>query len=197
VKKLTLNLLVAGRTKPLQNAADLVQDAELLLDKKRWARAVFLSQIAIEELGKYLMIIGAIGQVLKNQIHWKRFWKRFNKHTEKTGNILTFNALLSPFVSLGNTKTNLEKARRDEAYLEKRKFTALYVDFELNKFVLPMDVIDKETAEVAVREAKAVLEFFEDGEKKVPSKVDLTRLTPEKLARVAKKLKLSLWDKEA
>ncbi len=73
MKGISLEQLIGGRRQAFQNACDLIRDAEILYEHQRWARCVFLSSIAIEELGKYLIMIGAIGQVLKNQINWKRF----------------------------------------------------------------------------------------------------------------------------
>jgi len=187
LQKLTLDQLAIGRAKAFQNAADLIEDVDLLFRQRRWARVVFLSQIAIEELGKYLMIIGAIGQVLKNQMDWQSFWKRFKKHTEKTGNILTFDAFLSPFISDEDTLEKWQRVQRDEVELEKRKLSSLYVDFQSNQFVLPMDIIDEKLAKQAVNNAKAVFKFFAYGEE-VFCKGDITNLTPEKCADVEKKL---------
>lgn len=96
LRELSLEQLAHGRLEALQNAIDLIEDAECLLKQGRWARSAFLSNIAIEELGKYLMIMGAIGNLIAGQIDWRKFWKRFVSHREKTGNVFLFDAALSP-----------------------------------------------------------------------------------------------------
>lgn len=118
MKGISLEQLIDGRKKAFQNACDLIRDAEILYEHQRWARFVFLASIAIEELGKYLMIIGAIGQVLKNQMNWKWFWKRFRGHTEKSGNILAFDVLLGPFISADDTLSRLQKTSQDARHIE-------------------------------------------------------------------------------
>jgi AbiV family abortive infection protein len=60
MNELSIEQLITGGQKAFQNAYDLIQDAEIPCKNQRWARCVFLCSIAIEELGKYIMIIGAI-----------------------------------------------------------------------------------------------------------------------------------------
>jgi AbiV family abortive infection protein len=112
-----------------------------------------LANIAVEELGKYLMIIGAIGQVLKGQMDWKRFWKRFREHTEKSGNILAFDVMLDSFISTDNTLRKLQKTYQDARHLEDEKLGSLYVDSNLNKFHLPMESVNEAIAHRALNSA--------------------------------------------
>jgi len=186
--ELTLEQLAQGRLKALQNAIDLIEDAECLIQRERWARANFLAHIAIEELGKYLMLIGAIGRILHGQIDWSRFWKRFFSHAEKTRNIFDFDALLSPSVSPDEIQKVLEKSTADSEKYQEQKMSSLYVDFENDQFVAPTDIFDKDLANRTVEAARSVLTFFETGEKSFFSKGDVTKISPEKFKQMEQKL---------
>ena len=182
--KLSLEQLTHGRLKALQNAVDLINDSECLFRKGRWARSAFLSQIAIEELGKYLMIIGAIGNLIAGRIEWRKFWKRFVSHREKAGNIFVFDAALSQSRRDKDILKDFEKADRDSTEFHAEKLSSLYVDFKDDQFVLPMDVVDKNTAKKAIENAKAVLSFFEHMEKKILSKANLCKLRAATLDKI-------------
>jgi AbiV family abortive infection protein len=198
LRKLSLEQLTHGRLKALQNAIDLINDAECLYKEGRWARSAFLSQIAIEELGKYLMIMGAIGNLIAGQIEWSKFWKRFVSHREKAGNIFLFDAALSPSQEDEKILRDFEKADTHTTEFQKQKLSSLYVDFQGDRFVLPMDVVDEKTAKKAIENAKAVLFFFELGEKEVFSKENLRELSASTLERIRDEVsKLSTKLKEA
>lgn len=184
MRELSLEQLTHGRLRALQNAVDLIIDAECLFKKGRWARSAFLSQIAIEELGKYLIIMGAIGNLIAGQIEWSNFWKRFVSHREKTGNIFYFDAALSPSQEDQEILRDFEKADTDTTEFQKEKLSSLYVDFRADRFVLPMDVVDERIAKTAIENAKAALSFFELGEKEVFSKANLGKLSASTLERI-------------
>ena len=198
MRKLSLKQLVCARLKILENASDLIRDADCLFEEGRWARSAFLSHIAIEELGKYLMIMGAIVNHISKQIDWKKFWKRFVSHRSKTQNIFFFDAALSPPEEDEEILRDFEKAESDSAKFQKEKLSSLYVDFRNDQFILPMDVVNEDTAKRAIENAKAVLDFFQNGENLVFSKVDLGKLTADTVARIEEEVKkLSTKLKEA
>ncbi len=184
MRELSLEQLIHGRLKALQNAIDLINDAECLFKQGRWARSAFLSQIAIEELGKYLMIMGAIGNLIAGQIDWGKFWKRFVSHREKTGNIFFLDAALSPSQEDKEILRDFEEADTDTTEFLREKLASLYVDFQGDRFILPMDVVDEKTARKGIENAKALLSFFELGEKEVFSKANLGKLSASTLGRI-------------
>jgi AbiV family abortive infection protein len=177
LRALSLEQLTCGRLQTLQNAIDLIDDAECLFKGRRWARATFLSQIAIEELGKYLMIMGAIGNLIAGTVDWRKFWKRFVSHQEKAGNIFYFDAALFPSKEMKDVLRAFEKADTDGREFQKGKLSSLYVDFHGDRFVLPMDTVDQKGAKQATARAKAVLSFFELAENQVLSKVEFSKLS--------------------
>lgn len=179
MKELSLEQLIEGRKKPLANAADLIRDAEVLLNNGRWARCAFLAYIAIEELGKYLIIMGAIGRVLMGNVDWKRFWKRFRKHKQKAANIMMFDAMLGPFVSMDDTLARVKRSYKQTDDQEKEKLSSLYVDFCQDRFVAPMGHINEQDACKALDSARAVFKFFDERETHVFSDMSPDNLTPE------------------
>ena len=70
--KLSIEQLEHGRKRTLHNAEELVTDARILLGNERYARCYFLSEIAVEELGKYVMLVAATLNVLVGQRRRKR-----------------------------------------------------------------------------------------------------------------------------
>ncbi len=182
MKEMSLEELIEGRKKPLTNATDLIRDAEVLLNNGRWARCVFLAYIAIEELGKYLMIMGAIGRILMGNIDWKRFWKRFMKHKEKTANIMMFDAMLGPFVSMDATLASIRRSDKQADNQEREKLSSLYVDLCQNRLVAPMEHISEPDARKALDSARAVSKFLDRMETHVFSNMSPNNLTPEMFA---------------
>jgi len=176
-RQLSLEQLSRGRIAALQNSEDLIKDAECLLVQGRWARSVFLSHIAIEELGKYLMIMGAIANLISEKIDWKRFWKRFFIHGEKAGNIFYFDVLLSPSKKDKGILKDFEKAKTDVKESQKEKLSSLYVDLQNDQFVQPMDIFNEKSAIKELENAKAVFLFFERVENNVFSKADFGKLS--------------------
>ena len=188
MKELTVEQLSEGRLKAIHNARSLIEDAECLLESCRWPSAAFLAHIAIEELGKYLMLVGAIGRVLEDSIDWSKFWKRFFSHTQKTQNIFDFDALLSPSEFPNEIREDFEKASVDAKKYQEQKLYALYVDFEKDAFVEPSKRIDENIAKTVVAGARSVLSLFEMGEREAFSKGDITSITPEKFKQVKEEL---------
>jgi len=182
--ELTVKQLFEGRHKAIQNACSLIEDAECLLESNSLSSAAFLAHIAIEELGKYLILVDAIGRVLDGSINWSRFWKRFLSHEHKTQNIFNFDALLSPSETQDEICEDFEKATADSQTYQQQKISALYVDFEKDAFVEPAKKVDEKIAKGVIAGARSVLSFFEMGEREIFSKGDITSITPEKFRKV-------------
>lgn len=161
-----------GAGMAMQNSEGLIRDAEILYANGRWARCRFLCAIAIEELGKYLMLMSAMVQVARGEMDWKRFWKRFRQHQEKSGNILAFDKFLSPFDSAVQTVMQLRRTLGEAKQAEAVKMEALYVDFSKNGFTLPHERVDESMALEDLEGAKAVFKFFDANETVLYGKLD-------------------------
>lgn len=189
VEKMSIEQLIKGREKIFINASELITEAELLHINKKWARSVFLSSIAIEELGKYLMIISSIVAILKNQMDWPKFWKRFRSHTEKTSNILSFDVSLGPFESEEKTIKKLSATTEVAKKMHNDKLNSLYVDFQKGIFCLPSEEIDEKFSRDNLDSAKAVFKFYESGEKLAFSKMTAKNLNLKMIVKAENSLK--------
>ena len=82
--ELTLEQLISARNKIIENAKALYEEATLLYENSKFARAYFLLCIANEELGKSLIVTSAVVGLITEKIDWHRFWKRLRNHKDKT-----------------------------------------------------------------------------------------------------------------
>jgi AbiV family abortive infection protein len=151
---LTLEDLEIGRQKALANATGLVSDAEVLIANECWARALFLAQIASEEIGKYIIIINAAVESLEKAVDWKSFWQSYRQHSTKLTMVMFTEIMFSP---QENGQEELKTFREAAKYLEAGKMLSLYSDFIDGRFVLPTDCINPEMAKDAVKWAKGRL----------------------------------------
>lgn len=72
----------ALRALVLQNAGELLAEAELLFQHKRFARTYTLAHLSSEELAK-LPLLASVGVSLVNggTINWKKLDKKLRSHT--------------------------------------------------------------------------------------------------------------------
>ncbi|MEN3232703.1 AbiV family abortive infection protein [Methylobacterium ajmalii] len=67
-----------------ENSLQLKQEAMILLERNRQARAYALLHTACEELAKFFMLENTGRRLLLGQnINWKRFWQRIRSHNSK------------------------------------------------------------------------------------------------------------------
>ena len=84
------------------NACELLDDAEILFSKKKYARAYFCSHIAFEEFGKLPMLhTVALDIFFGNKIDWKKLNKRFRSHESKiTQSYIIIMMILNDFLKM-------------------------------------------------------------------------------------------------
>lgn len=66
----------------VKNAETIRADADLLSEHERYARAAYLYAVALEELGKVLLL-GRSAEIGDDQAQWRSFWKQFTDHEPK------------------------------------------------------------------------------------------------------------------
>jgi len=67
------------------NAVELLEEAELLFERKRYARAFGLAVLALEELAKPPLLLNALFIEKGDQKTWQAFWKALHSHQHKQG----------------------------------------------------------------------------------------------------------------
>ena len=136
---LSLAQLERARRCALQNAEELVSDAELLVQHSRWARGFFLAQIAVEELGKYVMIVSATGNIVMGTMDWKKFWKRYRSHKEKLQNI----HLMEEVFFEEEPPKILDHLPNEVAEFDALKMRALYSEHFFDRVIKPSDTLQR------------------------------------------------------
>ncbi len=94
--KPTREQLISLAKKSLENARALIEEAELLFNKERWARTVFLCHTAGEEFGKSIQCFTAVMDQARGVLDFVKFRKRFLNHRAKTTTIRFFEAMVTP-----------------------------------------------------------------------------------------------------
>ena len=168
IKKLSLTQIDEGRKKVLINADRLVQDAKILLKNNGWARAFFLSQLSMEELGKYITLISTALNPDYEKIDWGKFWKMYRIHKSETRNIPLLEFLFPEMKTLKDLKVRLKRFQEvGENMLETLRVVSLYSDFHRNSFYGPMEVITNELATFWMSIAERYLDYIKSFDKKI------------------------------
>lgn len=133
----------------LDNAQSLLEDARLLLDAGRWARAYALTILAAEEYGKFESCVIAGSYESDDHDSWKRFWKDFRDHKPK---LTTWAGTFVDFVFTLPTMAHEEWVgawnNRSEMVLRglRGKKAAFYVDYTDGEVTCPASEFTEDTA---------------------------------------------------
>jgi len=131
------------------NARDLYDEATLLKDNKKYARAFFLCALALEELAKLPITMNALVLPPDDTVAWKGFWKTFNSHARKQEAARTYGQ--------GILKT-LNKERWSKYYanripaglpLHELKLAGMYVDCYDGVAVRPNKIFTQDVGAVS------------------------------------------------
>ena len=154
--QLTLNDIDSLRKTLLTNAADLIDEAELLRSNGRHARAFSLSVIANEEAAKIPILLKCAESLLAGVTpDWPKLHKALSSHSAKLrSNLHNFKELQSPSkvpaVGTQEWKDDLERVER----MNRLKQTGLYGDFDDSGGVAPAEHFDEEKAADGIQLAK-------------------------------------------
>ena len=148
MKALNKEQLLSACEKSLSNAKDLIDDAELLFENKRFSRTLFLSLIASEEIGKHMIFVSTyINFVTEQEINWKRFWKEITTHHEKLNLVNLVEELRFDTVSLDTVAASYIKTISHSKSMDKTKQKSLYMDFTKGYPHVPSEFITEKLAE--------------------------------------------------
>lgn len=145
--------IVDGYGLSLKNAKKLLMIAQDLFDKGEYAVSIFLAVIAIEELGKGILLMQKRDNAIDNSVWNENFLKHLPKALAAVNNIREFVEKDDP-----ERKNKLEKLEELERYLrdhELKKLDALYLDWnpERNDW----DYYDEKIESTRRREASVIL----------------------------------------
>ena len=131
-----------------ENAVELLEEAEILFAKKRYARAFFLAFTALEEIGKSQLV----ADYLTDCISEEEFQDAFRKHAIKVSYLYRY--ILVPD-EIGQEEARIEYDKEESKDNIRRRMESLYVSLTDNhKVSKPKDNIDRNTAMEMIDEVK-------------------------------------------
>lgn len=144
--KLTKEILLEAISKSVGNAGQLVDEAKILKDNKRFARAFALYQLSIEEIGKASMSLGFLlfGNI-EDATEQKQFLREFREHKTKTKRAMGID--LSIARTIDNRQfskvliSNVLKQYEEIDKINDYKNYSLYTSFINGTVCLPSEVV--------------------------------------------------------
>lgn len=163
MQALSLSEIESLRSLALQNAKDLLEEAELLFQHQKFARTYTLAHLSSEELAK-LPILAAHGVRLMRgtSISWKGLDKDLTSHATKLKGLL-----LVDLIGTGTDPTSKSIKVHNETLSRVELFNALknaslYAGVYQGELFKPTGVFTKRLAEEALRTSRNRLELFSD-----------------------------------
>ncbi len=154
-----------GMKSCLENASELIKDGELLFENKRFARTHGITQLAIEEVGKAMMLYSFYNSLQlgkRKEFDFKKFRKNFRDHKWKTFET----KIVEIWMFADSEESNFERFAKDnfkeiqkakKGYYDNLKNESLYVSLKQDKFKKPNELFTE----------KYTGEFLEKGKRKV------------------------------
>ena len=177
----------AGMNAAISNARRLAEDAQLLLDAKRFPTATSLAILSLEESGKVSVLRGVL---CGGQSALAANWKRYRSHSEKN-----FLGLVPDFVRRGARFLEdlrplmTEATANDRGDLDSVKQLGFYTDcLGKGHWSTPTDAISEELATSLVRKAIAMVPKKTVTSRELELWVEHMRPWPAPLAEMSAKL---------
>jgi AbiV family abortive infection protein len=165
LNNLSVIQLLEGCEQALVTGRALLDEATLLLDHGREARAFVLAQFSAEEASKVLMLYSAAEDVKAGvKVDWKLLNQRFRSHEWKSTGLAVHSHRLSSEEGAGQTvKQMIESGFIDESLqLVGMRELALYVNYTREHgFIAPHDMDWRDEALQAIEQAGRAIEYFE------------------------------------
>ena len=120
-------MLVDGSFICVKNAGRLTKDAKILFDEERYSACLSLAVLALEELGKAYMLIGAHSNGRNiSSVDWN---KNFRSHTEKLKGIINYLSQFSGNAS-ATKRQPLQRLSNFLIEMSGMKLESFYVDWD-------------------------------------------------------------------
>lgn len=143
----------------LGNAAELVEEAELLLAHHHFARALTLAHLASEELSKLpILYTVAIQEVRGQAIDWRQVSRVMNSHPAKIREAQLMDYLRTPHSEVNEALRELLDALRQSGMTNDLKNRSLYTSQSQGQFQRPSEVISQNAAKAFVQLARERLQ---------------------------------------
>lgn len=145
--------------KALDNAEELIEEAEILLKYNKDARAYTLFQFSIEEVGKaFLAFQFVLRGNIENAEETKKFFKDFNSHIVKTKTSQGIDFMFALEIEKSSYSKKLMEEfifeRVDVAVFNNYKNYSLYTSYKDGEFCKPSEIITKDMLDKISKNAK-------------------------------------------
>lgn len=185
MNKITNEQLLKARQKTLENAKELLEEAEILYRSGHWSRVVFLSHILREEIGKNIILSSLfLQQLAGDKINWSKYWKRLTSHVEKSFMSSWIENIFLTIHIPKDYKTYLIKLETEIKTQEILKQKSLYCDFTNGIAQSPNDIITRKMASDSLKKARRQYILFTTLENEFNIKDNMRKLTKEKIAKL-------------
>lgn len=140
---LTLRQITEGVNLAIRNSYRLLRSAELLFENKDYAGALALAILALEENGKYPILISMLNKTSDVETDWKRF-RSHKAKTKKLNALLAVQKLLPHGeLTADNIKLDMDKTDEIKDMFDVLKQKGLYVDCIANgRWQYPQELFD-------------------------------------------------------
>lgn len=161
MKPLSINQILSASSKSMENAQELVEEAELLLKNSKHARAFALAHLACEELIKFQALIPVAFELARNhRVDWKKIDKRLRNHIVKIRGSILLDYLRHP--PDGAYQASELSQQMDAAEdLNDLKNHSLYASQIEDEFFKPSERINPRLATACVAHAREQLQIFQ------------------------------------
>jgi len=174
-----------GRQKILENGLELIQDAELLFNNQRYARAYSLSHLATEELMKIPMLNTIEYKlILGIEINWNDIKKKLRDHKSKILGYIVYSYIIDADIENDADVKRHEKELSKINLYNKLKNDGFYVGLLEDTFCKPSETIDLKLAKESLEKSQKLYAFFEPIEKGVKGQIEEIVKRNEKFVRM-------------
>lgn len=131
------------------NAVRFLDEAEVLFERKNFARAYFLAFTGLEEIAKSQLA----ADVLTGYIEEKVFWEYFKNHKKKIGRMVWASLDAEQYLDL-EQETYLKIDHLTTA----ERMNALYSHFDQGKVVTPKDLFNEDKSRAIIHTLRVAID---------------------------------------
>lgn len=151
--RLDIKLAVEAINAAITNAKSLYEDAEILLNNKKYSRSISLSILSIEEAGKPSILRSIVLENDDKEII--NLWKSYRRHYDKNTMWIIPDLFKEGVRKLDELKKVVDKDSNHSKILDNLKQICFYSDiFKMGKCSIPDNISDEKTARSILEIAK-------------------------------------------
>ena len=157
---LSIPLIFSAMTKTLENAQELIEDADLLLSHNRYPRAYALAHLAREELIKCVLLFPAAMELARDHhVDWEEIDRRLRDHQAKiSGTLLVDFFILNPPPDGVYQASELSQRMNTVQDINDAKNYSLYASQIDHEFFKPSELVGEQAARTGVSDAHNLLQ---------------------------------------